>query len=353
MWFVPLLLIDSGVPVVLPSGEAASAWEEPLRLAGLDAAASGTGAYVRIVGGEGMTWIVEAHDGAGYIRSAVVGAPRTDEEREDVVFLARSLVETRMADPSPPDALAPIQVRAPSLARPVLPAVEMGVPIGQSGPAVPDEPLVVAVPAVPEGERSDRPRHIPRKPGTPEPRAATVRPTRPAVHAKGDGAGTRDQRQLGSPWLRVGSQVTVQGGANPAPGIAAEGGVIIRRTLELGVTASVGSPTDLAALDGREVGWSSAQATAGWSLGPTRLSASAGLARASFAQDADRVASRLFPDLGLEVAVPVRLARHLDLHPALGLATHIGSIEVSLAGDPVGRVSALQAAALGWLVWRP
>ena len=81
----------AGLAINLPAGELPGDWAECLAIAGLVASSSTSGPRVEVVD-EGERWRLRAQDGRGSTREVVVTRPRTAAAREDVAFLAASLV---------------------------------------------------------------------------------------------------------------------------------------------------------------------------------------------------------------------------------------------------------------------
>ncbi len=164
-WFASMLVLGAGllapawalaaVPLVLPSGEVAADWERLAAMGGLDPvpAAEGAGPRVIIVA-DGGRWRVEARDARGAVRVVHVAPPRTEAEREDLVWVAQSLLYgtggaagAAPASPATPAKVAPSKVAAK--AAPAKPAPAKAAPAtgGATTEAAPVESLATTTAA--------------------------------------------------------------------------------------------------------------------------------------------------------------------------------------------------------------
>ena len=85
-----LALAEAAVPLEIPAGEDPLLWQEPAALAGLELGPAGEGPWVRIEGGASWTLVVE--DRSGALRRLDVEPADEASEREELVFLASSLL---------------------------------------------------------------------------------------------------------------------------------------------------------------------------------------------------------------------------------------------------------------------
>ncbi len=85
------LVARAAVPLALPPREAAEAWLPAARLGGFTLAPSSGGVRAELLD-EGATWRLRVHATDGELREARVPAPRSAADREDIVWLAASLV---------------------------------------------------------------------------------------------------------------------------------------------------------------------------------------------------------------------------------------------------------------------
>ena len=129
--------IALAVPLDLPSGEPAGVWVDTAELAGFELGPAEGESWARLEP-KGEVWLLTVQDPTGAVRSVEVAAPTGPADREDVVFLASSL-------------LVPQKVEAP---KPPPPKVHVPEPEPQPEPEVIAVPAVVAVP-VPEPVESN------------------------------------------------------------------------------------------------------------------------------------------------------------------------------------------------------
>lgn len=268
-------------------------WADPLALAGLSVGAPGAGPYVEIVAA-GSGWIVRVRDRAGEMHEAPVAPALTPQQREDVAFLAASLlepmgvpVEARPAPPPPPAAPRP---RTP----PVEPKPEE---------AAPEPPPVE--PAAPEPP--------PVEPAPPEP--APAPPPPPAPRLQGRLGGAVELRPFGTVTGVAWAELQLVGGP-------------LRPTLG----GAWAGPSRLATIeaDARH------QAADAW-LGlvyaadaPARFDVgiTAGLSVRPFTQRGESRGTAYVPVVTTRVEVPVRATPWLQVEPGVQLA--IDTVEVDV-----------------------
>ena len=138
----------AGVPLALPPGENPRDWADAASLANLSLVSADTGTGVRILA-QGTTWVVEARAADGSVQRATVAAPTTAAAREDLVWLAASLLKP-VVRPAPAP-IVPVVVPKPT-PRPAPPAPPVPEPAPEPAPEpvlVPVEPPVVAAPPSP------------------------------------------------------------------------------------------------------------------------------------------------------------------------------------------------------------
>ena len=162
----------AAVPFELPPGETPSEWTAALTLAGFKAGDVGVGVGVELVAA-GETWRVVVHDPRGGTRTVGVAPPATMQARQDIAWMAQSLL-----DP----VVVPVLVqRAPPIAAVARPAaggaMPRGDPPGAQSPARASPPRPKArPPGVPDvGELA------PAAPAPTEPAAATPIAPEPTV----------------------------------------------------------------------------------------------------------------------------------------------------------------------------
>ncbi len=147
--------------MTLPVGTALGAWAEAAALGGFRLGADAAGPHVAITA-DAAGWHLHAVDAAGVTRDAVVAAPGSSQDREDLVWLARSLLTpvgqggwgavsapadpVATATPLPPVPSAPgarvAVARAPSVSAP-----SESTPVAALVPAPPRSIAVATTPA--------------------------------------------------------------------------------------------------------------------------------------------------------------------------------------------------------------
>lgn len=166
------------VVVVLPPTESMDAWRVPLALAGLEPGGDVVVWFVPVSQG----WEIRVVDAREAERLAKVAVPVDAADREDVAFLAASLVSDLRAAalpaPSPPARGRP--ARPPPPAREIVPEPE---PVAAEPKAVGTEPSVdaptetpIAAPAPPEPTLAEP---VDPEPAAPEPAAPEPTPPEP------------------------------------------------------------------------------------------------------------------------------------------------------------------------------
>jgi len=275
----------AGVPVRLPATERAVEWAEPLALAGLGLGAPGEGPWVELVAG-GAQWTLRVRDRAGTLHEAVVPAPRTPQQREDLAFLAASLLEPMAARPAPKPPPPVEKPRPKVVVEPPPPPVV--VPVVEPPPPA---PVVVAAPPPPP----------PPPPPAPSGRfglAAELRPyTSPTVLA----------------WTEL--QVVGPSPLRPAFGAAF--------TLPAGLPA-VGDDVRFWAAEGWVGAWYAADSPVRFDFG-----FSAGVAARVFYQGEAVKGIAWVPVVTTRVEAPVRVSPWLLLEPGVHLV--VDTVEVDVA----------------------
>ncbi len=130
----------AAVPVTLPRGQSLSDWREPLMLAELEPGEPGEGAWVMLASAESGPWWLVVHRADGSVERVSVQEPCTATDREEIAFLAASLLQplapVRVAPPPVPEVVVPPRVSPPR--RPVAPPPP---------PPPPPEPMPAPAPA--------------------------------------------------------------------------------------------------------------------------------------------------------------------------------------------------------------
>ena len=133
-----LLGLAHAVPLDLPATEDPAVWADTASLAGFELGPAGGATWARIEPSTGE-WVLLVQDTSGAIRTVSVPPPTTSAQREDLVFLASSLLEPLDApapetrkprppappepDPEPVVAAAPVEVEVETA--PVTPSIRL------------------------------------------------------------------------------------------------------------------------------------------------------------------------------------------------------------------------------------
>ena len=160
------------VPVSLPAGEEETSWGQVLAAAGLEVGPTGAGPWVRFENHDAR-WLIVALDRSGERHQVEVSRPTSATEREDVAWLAASLLEpvqshwptadsgeplaTEADAPEPPVVEAPAREKRPTALEvhyqdPVANAPPKEAPVPDSEAAAPTSPEQPATPAPPARE---------------------------------------------------------------------------------------------------------------------------------------------------------------------------------------------------------
>ncbi|GDX78308.1 hypothetical protein LBMAG42_01190 [Deltaproteobacteria bacterium] len=306
----------SGVPVTLPTGESAARWEHALALGGLVAAPAGR-AQTIILSDLGGQWLIRARGADGRWREATVRAPRSEADREGVVWLAKSLLTSSdvgagWGDLSPPTFV--VDAAAPTPEPPVPPRRQMPrlTTSTSTAPATTPTPAVLPAPAMPEVPAAKTPVAAP--PSAP---VAVVPPPKPARPPRPPRGATPPAPTAG--WLTAGGALAVRPGTTASGSIEAAIGVRLLRRLDLGLSADLSPATPLLALSGnRSIAQTDLDLGFGLSL-PGRahpvatLHAGAGLR--GFSEGTTEVAQGWTPTIGARLALDLPLRAPVGVSP--------------------------------------
>lgn len=271
------MVLSGPTPVALPGTEDPADWEAPLAMAGLQVGEPGTGAWVGLEASAG-SWLLRVRDRDGVLHEVRIEPPSSAQEREDVVWLAASLLH-----PATPAADEP-------LPRPVR---EGGESSGVRPPPAPAEPPRDAEPALEAWQEPAQPEPPPRElsPSSdlsappaeppaviePEPRPREPDPTPPpprepvpaAVEpafvpdaepsaARTSPRASAGQRSALAPWtadrprwfVAVGAGIDGVIGATPTASLGVDLGIDVRGFLRIGASGAIVSPSVLLFPDG-------------------------------------------------------------------------------------------------------
>ena len=141
----------AAVPVTLPRGQNPSDWREPLMLAELELGEPGEGPWVMLASAESGPWWLVVRRADGSVERVSVQEPRTATDREDLAFLAASLLQpvapVRVAPPPAPEVVVSPPVspppRRPAAPPPPPPPPPVSEPAPAPAPAPPDAQVSV------------------------------------------------------------------------------------------------------------------------------------------------------------------------------------------------------------------
>lgn len=314
-----LLLVTAAlaaVPVLLPPTEDPALWLKPLSLAGLEPGARGAGSFVELRD-EGARWRLRVLDSAGLLREATVAEPTTAAAREDIAWLAASLLKPASPtsrtlptapglDLPPPPPPTPTRVRPPP-PRPTPVEVPTVVERAPEPPErIPDAPVPPFAIAVVEVEEE------------PPPAPATTPLIRPEF-AVGTGVGWRPGLAPGSvTWLRIGPR--------------------LMDVLVVGMEASFSTRVSILSLDEDHAVTDGDALLGVWYAGrapfPLRGGVGVGGAYRSFSVASFEEAG-VVPLLGAELGVDLHVGNWLRIGPTVGARYDLRAVEVAEEGGAV------------------
>ncbi len=103
-------VVSAATPVLLPTDEAAETWVNALTMAGLRIGPPGDGPWV-IIANTPATWVLVVRGRDGTVRRSELAPPTTPQQREELAFVAASLV--RAATPVVVQPAAPVDPTPP------------------------------------------------------------------------------------------------------------------------------------------------------------------------------------------------------------------------------------------------
>lgn len=304
----------AGVPVQLPPGESAADWAEPLSLAGLQPGAPGTGPYVQIRD-EGGKWTIRVRDEAGQLHDVPVERPDSAAEREEIAFVASSLVKP-MAPAKPAPAPPPTPAPAPAVVKPK--------PVApQPKPEPPPQPQ-------------------------PEPVAPVVVEAPPVI------AEPVEEPDRSGVWASLALGVGGRDGSAAQPNAGVRIGPRLSPSLRVGGGLSWAPPAALPDT-GKQRRVTSVEALAGvwWGeVGQPQLGATVGAARRAFSDEGWGVAAFVTPTAAVEIGWIVPLGEHAAIEPLVRVSADGVVTDLLVDGEPVGslgRIGVVAGATL--LAW--
>ncbi len=331
-------LVFAETPFRLPGTEPVEVWQAPLRLAGFTAGPGddpdGAWAAIEV---SGTRWVLVVHDRAGVRREASVAIPSSARQREELVWLAQSLL-----DPGEPPFAAVGPAPTAPRAAPATPGASSApprrpTPRSPEGPAstpAAPEPTATApepTPAAPEPTASPSP-EVPATASTPIPPPSDpldpvdpLEPPAPARHPPPTLAPSLTMRAL------------VRGGAPPAFG--GDAGLTLahrafRAQLQLGLTSPSGIDLDPTVAEASAAtAHSDLLLGAGTTLGPVALMALAGgaLARVQFREEGEDAGAAWIPAAVARVGLGVA-AGPLQIGVETTIGRDLRAVRVDVAG---------------------
>jgi hypothetical protein len=373
----------AAVPVVLPAGEDPAAWQDALGLAGMTVGPPGAGASVELVVRAGA-WLLRVKDASGRLQEVSVAPPHTAQEREDVLWLAQSLLHPLSggstwadvgaapgrAPPAPPvPSASPTAAPAPSAVTTPPRSAAASPPAAPAASAISGAPprsapvASVQTPPPPAGGAVAPPASAPGPgapavppPGTtpsstPPPATTTApAPTAAAPTAAAPTAAAPVPTPSGAahptrpaPWGLLGVGVGWRADAALAPGVRGAGGIAIGRHLRLGLGADWMPERGLTDLGpGRHVGAVDLMGGLGWTfterLAPT-ATVTGGVSIRSYLQDELELLVAPVPLVGMVVSLEVPLAGPLLLSPFVAANADLRGTDVLLGDTDAGTLS--------------
>ncbi len=311
-----LLLVATArgaVPVQLPPGESPAAWSEALALAGLIVGGPSAGANVAIRDA-GSTWLLSVRDAHGQTHEVSVSPARSAAAREDIGWLAASLLESVSVPSGSPPAAPPA---APPTAPPVKPP-----------PAVvrTPKPPPVAAPAVAEVPEPPPPALEPAPEPVAPPATATLEPVTPP--------------EARPPPLRlsvgVASSLSLRPGASPTPAFSLDIGVLPQIPVYVGVGVAGAPAAALTRIVGDQtLSTVDVEVLVGFHPDPpvpVRLDLVAGVAWREFREADNIVAIVPFPTLEARAGFAFHLTDWAAVEPGVRLAADLRGADLTLDG---------------------
>jgi hypothetical protein len=357
-------LATAAVPIELPAGEDVHAWEDALEIGGLVPATAGSGAAVRVQD-HGASWTLVVRDQVGAVRTVDVAEPRSAESREEVVWLAVSLL--RPMSTSLPPLAAPVAPTAPPAAAP---AAERSAgaaiprPAPTKAPEPPPPPLVevASTPGAPEASPwtavSETPPPVPvttsTRPEIPSPgleiTSPGFEPWPPVPHDDGVAAAdhlsapveqvvatleTRPPRA----WARTGGGVVARGGAGASGRFVVDAGVDAG-VIDIGGTVALAPRAGLTELgeERRMLSLDLAAGAWGHATDAGRIGLAVGPSWRRFSEGGEPVSTLLVPVITAEAAMRVPVGGPAIV-PFARLDQDLARVDLLVDGAPAGALA--------------
>ncbi len=303
----------AAVPVQLPPGESAAAWAEPLAMAGLVVGSASGGANVQIRSAA-SGWVLVVRSADGRVHEVPVSPATTDAAREDIGWLASSLLDG-VSVPSGPAPVAPPPPAAAS---------------APSRTVRPSAPVVVAPAPAPVQPPSAV---------VPEP-APEPAPVPPAVSVTIEPLPAPGETQRVRLSIGAGSALALRPGTGPTADFAIDTGVLPRVPVYLGFAVSGTPPAPLTQLVGDQtlsnvdlsfiIGYHPDAPVA------PRADLGVGVAWRQFKEADAIVAIVPFPTLSVRGGVAFRVADWASVEPGVRLGADLRGADLAMdGGKPV------------------
>jgi hypothetical protein len=276
-------------PVQLPASEDPALWDDPLAVAGLVPGPPGEAEWIA-VRGVGDSWVLQVRDRSGRLHQLAIDRPRTASEREDLLWLALSLLEPPAGgdaweEPPPSEPTAPPdtprrEATPPRRPEPDLPAPEPAPPSTaiEPDPIAPRIDPVDPSPIVPSEPLAPEPlAPVDAEPAVPEPLAPVD--AEPAVPEPPASAPSVDVPSPSTPWpaprprfyASLGGGADVPTSSTPTVDLRGGGGIDVQGWLRIGGVVASRAPSVLyAPSDSRWMGGWSLLSTIGFDVGRRR-----------------------------------------------------------------------------------
>ncbi len=324
------------VPVELPPEQPAAAWAELLRAADMAPGPAAGFPAVHIEAGT-RTWTLLVRDSSGAEHRVTVSPPTDEATREDLVWLAASLLRPVV----PPDGLASAQPEPeppqpePPQPEPPTPSPEPPAPSTEPRVPSPEPPAPSPEPTAPSPEPpapSPEPTETTKTTETTEPTETTetteprVPSPEPPLPVPESTATAPESAPRPHPTLFLAARIGAAGRPSIAPTLASGASIGLRshRDWRLAATAQIG-PSGVTLVHDQRIAVSS------WELGLAldsprllalgpRLGVQGGASQRGFEAEGERLQQGWVPTAALALTQPVLLTEHWSLEPRLAVA---------------------------------
>ena len=301
----------AAVPVSLPPGESAAQWEHAFALGGLVAGPAGEGTWIQLVAA-GDHWLLRVKDAAGQVHEARVVAPRSQQEREDTIWLAMSLLKPAAGGATWSDVK-------------MIEALPTPRPPPRPAPTPRPQPKV----------------EVPTPPPPPPPPPEPVSPIQPSPEAV-----ARVVRPAGLPWwARAGGGAGWRAETGIAADIHAAAGVVPADHVLLGLGLDLEPGIQLGLGNERRIGSFDVTGLVGYTVGASirpALALVGGVSVRSFSEDGAPRGSAPVPILGADLSVAFPLSERVRVAPYAALRYDTRAIRFAVGDDVVSELAPLE-----------